>query len=86
MKECQSDLANMPKPALVRDKVNLAERCKCLDALLNLAWYVNAKNANFSIDPIWRGFGNIYGEVLQQGIRDVDCNITFKEILQRRLV
>ncbi len=80
LKECQTDLAEMPARSSVSDKVNLSERCKCLDALLYLAWYIDAKNADFGIDPIWRGFGGIYNQILRQGLRDADWDATFKEI------
>ncbi|MEO1618304.1 MAG: hypothetical protein AAFV88_20805 [Planctomycetota bacterium] len=80
--KCREDLGNMPAPSSVSDKVNLAERCKCLDSLMYLPWYMDKKSANFGSDLIWQGFGKIYQLVLEQGLREADWDPALEEINQ----
>ena len=80
LKNCQTDLAGIPEQSSVGAKVNLSERCRCLDALLYLAWYMDPKNPHIGFDPISRGFGGICSQIFRQGIREPNWDPTLKEI------
>jgi hypothetical protein len=70
----------MPARSPVSAKVDLAERCKCLDALLNLAYYGDPTTPNHGYPGAGRGLGEVYNELIRHGIGDPGWDPAFKEI------
>jgi hypothetical protein len=84
-----SDLEDLPKRATVKSKVNLAERCKCLDALIYLPMYANhdgnADNRVWSRYPgalpgIGHGLGVIYGLIHQHKLAGGNWGVALRQV------
>lgn len=80
LRRCRTDLGSIPAPSNVSAKVDLAERCKCLDALLNLAYYGDPTTPNQGYPGAGRGLGEVYNELIRHGIGDPGWDPAFKEI------
>ena len=61
-------------------KVDLTERCKCLDALLNLAYYGDPTTPNHGYPGAGRGIGEVYNELIRHKFGDPRWDPAFKEI------
>ena len=84
-----SDLEALPKRATVKSKVNLAERCKCLDALIYLPMYAkhdgNADNRGWSQYPgalpgIGHGLGVIYGLIHEHKLAGGNWDAALRQV------
>lgn len=80
LRRCRSKLGNMPVRSPVAAKVDLTERCKCLDALLHLAYYGDPTTPNHGYPGTGRGLGEVYNELIRHGIGDPRWDPAFKEI------
>ena len=84
-----SDLEDLPKRATVKSKVNLAERCKCLDALIYLPMYAkhdgNTDNGDWSRYPgalpgIGHGLGVIYGLIHEHKLSGGNWDLALRQV------
>ena len=80
LRRCRTDIRNMPVRSPVSAKVDLAERCKCLDALLYLAYYGDPTTPNHGYPGAGRGPGEVYNELIRNRLGDPRWDPAFIEI------
>lgn len=82
LKRCKLDLGKLPVRSTVVSKIDLAERYKCLDAVLILAHYGNPTTPNHGYPGNGRGLGEIYNELILHGMGDPGWDPALQEINQ----
>lgn len=80
LRRCRGDLANIPVRSPVSAKIGLVERCKCLDTLLNLAYYGDPTTPHHGYPTAGGGLGELYNVLIRHGMGDPAWDPALEEI------